>query len=279
MRQLDLALGQAGWGRGRPARRLHPLPHRPLRRWPAPIVEAAGCELWMHPAWEHVRPMAERSRRRRSSNRIEVARQSGVPAAALERYREPRAATETGIDAIVEPDRELLPRGRGRDRPRHLAGLRDAGPRALARRPPPARARAADLRRPPARPHSSSSTTATRPDPVGEFLAQPRRGRASSTSASSCPATAGPSATPARRSPAYRKQVDELLGTGPRRRSRDGREDAFEVVERDDRRGEHQRARRRLGAAALLSCLDHLAILGEAERVAGTDPVVWRLDR
>ena len=42
--------------------------------------------------------------------RIEVARQSGVPPAALERYRESRKDDDdTGIDAIVEPDRDLLP--------------------------------------------------------------------------------------------------------------------------------------------------------------------------
>ncbi len=63
----------------------------------------------MHPAWEHVRPMAD-DPAAALENRIEVARQSGVPAEALERYRESRSGdTETGIDAIVEPDRDLLP--------------------------------------------------------------------------------------------------------------------------------------------------------------------------
>ena len=86
----------------------------------------------MHPAWEHVRLMAD-DPAAALEHRIEVARQSGVPPEALERYRESRSGdAETGIDAIVEPDRLLEPRGRGRDRPGHLAGPRDA--RATPRR-------------------------------------------------------------------------------------------------------------------------------------------------
>ena len=168
----------------------------------APIVESAGCELWMHPAWEHVRLLAD-DPAAALEQRIEVARQSGVPPAALERYREARKGDdETGIDAIVEPDRDLAPRGRGRDRPRHLAGLRDPRPRALARRPAPARAQADDLRRPPARPHRAL----LRPRPHA-----PTRSASSSRSLEeveplevgprACPATAVPSATRRRRSP------------------------------------------------------------------------------
>ena len=41
--------------------------------------------------------------------RIEVARQSGVPAAALEVYKESRRGQSPGIERIVEPDRELVP--------------------------------------------------------------------------------------------------------------------------------------------------------------------------
>ena len=63
----------------------------------------------MHPAWEHVRLLAD-DPAAALEQRIEVARQSGVPAAALERYRESRDGDEeTGIDAIQVPDRELLP--------------------------------------------------------------------------------------------------------------------------------------------------------------------------
>ena len=68
----------------------------------------------MHPAWEHVRLMAD-DPAAALEGRIEVARQSGVPAEALERYREARSGdAETGIDAIVEPDRTCFPGSRSR---------------------------------------------------------------------------------------------------------------------------------------------------------------------
>ena len=73
-----------------------------------PIIDAAGCELWMHPAWEHVRGVAE-DPDSALNRRIEVARQSGVPQAALERYKEARRGQGTGIARTVAPDRDLVP--------------------------------------------------------------------------------------------------------------------------------------------------------------------------
>ena len=73
-----------------------------------PIVDAAGCELWMHPRWQHVRAYAE-DPAGALERRIEVARQSGVPMAALERYQQQRQNADTGIARVVEPDRELVP--------------------------------------------------------------------------------------------------------------------------------------------------------------------------
>ena len=73
-----------------------------------PIIDAAGCELWMHPAWEHVRGVAE-DPDAALDRRIEVARQSGVPRAALERYRETRRGQGIGIARTVAPDRDLVP--------------------------------------------------------------------------------------------------------------------------------------------------------------------------
>jgi glyoxylase-like metal-dependent hydrolase (beta-lactamase superfamily II) len=43
-----------------------------------PIVEAAGCELWMHPNHRHATRAAELPERA-LERRIEVARHSGVP--------------------------------------------------------------------------------------------------------------------------------------------------------------------------------------------------------
>lgn len=73
-----------------------------------PIIDASGCQLWMHPAWEHIRGMAE-DPDASLDRRIEVARQSGVPEAALARYEESRRGENTGIARLVEPDRELVP--------------------------------------------------------------------------------------------------------------------------------------------------------------------------
>src|SRR5215207_10460957 len=109
MRQFDLALGQVGFGIGDVKLLVCTHSHTDHYGLAAPIVEAAGCELWMHPAWEHVRLLAD-DPAAALDHRLEVARQSGVPAAALERYREAREGDEeTGIDAIQVPDRELLP--------------------------------------------------------------------------------------------------------------------------------------------------------------------------
>jgi glyoxylase-like metal-dependent hydrolase (beta-lactamase superfamily II) len=74
----------------------------------ATIVERAGCELWMHPKHEHMSagvqdPEATLERR------IEVARQSGVPEEPLRRFAAERKGHESGIAAVIEPDRELLP--------------------------------------------------------------------------------------------------------------------------------------------------------------------------
>ncbi len=73
-----------------------------------PIVDAAGCELWMHPDHGHTTRAAEHPDRA-LERRIEVARQSGVPTAALESYREQRKGQGMGVARVVAPDRDLLP--------------------------------------------------------------------------------------------------------------------------------------------------------------------------
>jgi glyoxylase-like metal-dependent hydrolase (beta-lactamase superfamily II) len=75
----------------------------------APIVERAGCELWMHPRHQHMtKSMADPERS--LAQRIEVARQSGVPLEPLRRWAEERRRDlKPSIAAVIEPDRELLP--------------------------------------------------------------------------------------------------------------------------------------------------------------------------
>ncbi len=73
-----------------------------------PIIDASGAELWIHPAWDHVRGFVE-DPEGSLHQRIEVARQSGVPADALERYEKTREGESPTIERLVPPDRELVP--------------------------------------------------------------------------------------------------------------------------------------------------------------------------
>jgi glyoxylase-like metal-dependent hydrolase (beta-lactamase superfamily II) len=74
----------------------------------ATIVQRTGCELWMHPKYEHMSAMAE-DPDAVLERRIEVARQSGVPEEPLRRFAAERKGHESGISAVIKPDRELLP--------------------------------------------------------------------------------------------------------------------------------------------------------------------------
>jgi glyoxylase-like metal-dependent hydrolase (beta-lactamase superfamily II) len=74
----------------------------------ATIIERTGCELWMHPNFEHARRWAENPGAA-LERRLEIARQSGVPEEPLRRYAAEHSDPDPGIAAIVEPDRPLLP--------------------------------------------------------------------------------------------------------------------------------------------------------------------------
>jgi glyoxylase-like metal-dependent hydrolase (beta-lactamase superfamily II) len=73
----------------------------------APILEAAGCELWMHPNHAHMSRAAS-DPERALERRIEVARQSGVPLEPLRRWAEERRDQRPGIAGFVPPDRDLV---------------------------------------------------------------------------------------------------------------------------------------------------------------------------
>jgi glyoxylase-like metal-dependent hydrolase (beta-lactamase superfamily II) len=74
----------------------------------APIVEAAGCELWMHPNHAHMTRSAA-DPERWLERRLEIGLQSGVPRAALDQYREARRGQGMGVATVAMPDRDLLP--------------------------------------------------------------------------------------------------------------------------------------------------------------------------
>jgi glyoxylase-like metal-dependent hydrolase (beta-lactamase superfamily II) len=275
LRQLDLALAQAGFGLEDVRLVVCTHSHTDHYGLAAPIVEAAGCELWMHPAWEHVRPLAE-DPAAALEQRIEVARQSGVPAAALERYRESRSEDEeTGIDAIVEPDRDLLP---------GVEVETDLGTWQVHETPGHAPSHVV-LHQPERKLMISGDHLLGRtilffdhghsPDPVGEFL----RGLDEVEPLDVDLVLPGHGRTfrdPGAKIAEARRQVDELVGK-VREALAGGERTAFEIV------GEivgAENVNTPVSAWVLqivLSCLDHLAILGEVAPVGGTDPQRWVL--
>jgi glyoxylase-like metal-dependent hydrolase (beta-lactamase superfamily II) len=71
-----------------------------------PIAEQAGCEVWMHPNHVH-QTAAAADPERALLRRIEIARQSGVPEAPLERWAARRRGQGTGQAGTLTVDREL----------------------------------------------------------------------------------------------------------------------------------------------------------------------------
>jgi glyoxylase-like metal-dependent hydrolase (beta-lactamase superfamily II) len=277
LRRFDLALSQAGFGLEDVRLLVCTHSHTDHYGLAGPIVEGAGCELWMHPAWEHVRLMAD-DPAAALENRIEVARQSGVPVEALERYRESREGDEeTGIDAIVEPDRDLLP---------GVEVETDLGTWQVHETPGHAPSHVV-LHQPERKLLISGDHLLGRtvlffdhghsPDPVGEFLGGleevepldielvlPGHGRTFRD--------------PAAKIAEARRQVDELLGK-VREALGSGERTAFEIV--GDIVGA-ENLNTPVSAWVLqivLSCLDHLVILGEVTAVEGSDPKRWALAR
>jgi glyoxylase-like metal-dependent hydrolase (beta-lactamase superfamily II) len=108
MRQLERALDQAGLRLEHVRLVACTHAHSDHYGQAGPIAGAAGCELWMHPNHEHA-TKAARDPERALERRLEVARQSGVPAADLEDLAEQRRGRGFGIAEIVLPDRDLLP--------------------------------------------------------------------------------------------------------------------------------------------------------------------------
>jgi glyoxylase-like metal-dependent hydrolase (beta-lactamase superfamily II) len=275
LRQLDLALAQADYGLEDVRLVVCTHSHTDHYGLAASICETAGCELWIHPAWGHVRLMAD-DPKAALERRIEVARQSGVPMAALERYRESREDDdETGIDAIREPDRELLP---------GVEVETDLGSWQVYETPGHAPSHVV-LHQPERKLLISGDHLLGRtvlffdyghsPDPVGEFLRSldtveplevdlviPGHGR--------------PFRDPEVKIAEARRQVDELLGK-VRAALGGGERTAFEVVATIVGPDNLNTPASAWVLQIVLSCLDHMAIEGEATAVEGSDPQRWRL--
>jgi len=73
----------------------------------ADVIDASGCELWMHPNHAHMTSTAE-SPDEALSRRLEVARMSGVPVAPLAEWAAHARRRGDGVTRVVEPDRKLV---------------------------------------------------------------------------------------------------------------------------------------------------------------------------
>jgi glyoxylase-like metal-dependent hydrolase (beta-lactamase superfamily II) len=73
----------------------------------ATICELTGCEMWMHPNHEHGFAAAA-DPEMALARRLEIGRQSGVTAEALERYAEQARGYPSGVARVIEPDRPLV---------------------------------------------------------------------------------------------------------------------------------------------------------------------------
>lgn len=274
LRQMDFALSQAGFGVEDVRLVVCTHSHTDHYGLAASIVETAGCELWMHPNWEHVRLLAD-DPEAALEQRLEVARQSGVPPAALERYRQARDGSETGIDAIKVPDRELVP---------GVEVETDVGTWQVHETPGHAVSHVV-LHQPERRLLISGDHLLGRvvlffdyghsPDPVGEFLASldeveplavdlvlPGHGRTFRD--------------PEAKIAECRRRVEELLGK-VREALAEGERTAFEIVAFLIGEENVHSPASAWALQIVLSCLDHLAIAGEVTAIEGTDPQRWAL--
>ncbi|HEY5815622.1 MAG TPA: MBL fold metallo-hydrolase [Solirubrobacterales bacterium] len=275
LRRFDAALAQAGFGLEDVRLVVCTHSHTDHYGLAAPIVEGAGCELWMHPAWEHVRLMAD-DPQAALENRIEVARQSGVPPAALERYRATREDDDdNGIDAIAVPDRELVP---------GVEVETDLGTWQVHETPGHAPSHVV-LHQPERKLLISGDHLLGRtvlffdyghsPDPVGEFL----RGLDEVEPLDVDLVLPGHGRTfrePGAKIAEARAQVDQLLGK-TREALAEGEKTAFEIVAGILGPEGVNTPASAWALQIVLSCLDHLTILGEVAPVEGTDPQRWAL--
>ena len=210
--QLELALDQAGLSLDHVRLLVCTHAHSDHYGQAGPIVEASGCELWMHPNHEHMTRAAE-DPDRQLERRIEVA-----PAVRRARPRRwsatarQRKGAGVGIAEVVEPDRDLLP---------GVEVETDLGAWQVYETPGHAPSHVV-LHQPDRKLLLLGDHILGRvslyydfgytPDPAGEFLRQPRHRRARWTWTWCSPATAGRCATCPAWCEANRAAVRERIG-------------------------------------------------------------------
>jgi glyoxylase-like metal-dependent hydrolase (beta-lactamase superfamily II) len=275
LRMLDMALAGIGWGVDDIRLVVCTHSHSDHYGLAATIVEAAGCELWMHPRWEHMRLAAD-SPEAALERRLEVARQSGVPPAALDRYREARSGEQSvEIDAVRAPDRELVP---------GVEVETDLGSWAVYETPGHAPSHVC-LHQPERRLLISGDHLLGRtvlyfdyghsPDPMGEYLSSLET--IEPLAIDLClPGHGKPFRDPAAKIAEARRQSDELLER-VRAQLREGERTAFEIVESIVGPENLRSSTGGFILQIVLAALDHLAVRGEATKLADTDPQRWAL--
>lgn len=272
---LDIALAQAGFGVDDIELVVCTHSHTDHYGLAASICEQTGCELWMHPKWEHIRPLAD-DPLAVLDGRLEVARMSGVPPAALERYRERNDKPEELIDGIHVPDRELVP---------GVEVESDVGTWQVIETPGHAPSHVC-LHQPERRLLISGDHLLGRtvlffdyghtPDPLGEYRAS--LDRIEPLDVDLClPGHGKPFREPAAKIADVRRESDELLDkVRSHLAGADAEPTAFEIVEAIVGKDNLGAPTSTFVLQIILSCLDHLAAIGEITRVPDSDPQRWR---
>jgi glyoxylase-like metal-dependent hydrolase (beta-lactamase superfamily II) len=106
LRHLERALEQAGLAL-RDVRLVVCTHAHPDHAGQAAAIQArTGCELWLHPRYEHAAVVTD-DPAAALARKIEIARQSGVPEGPLQRWAESRRAQHSGMAGPLAPDRPL----------------------------------------------------------------------------------------------------------------------------------------------------------------------------
>jgi glyoxylase-like metal-dependent hydrolase (beta-lactamase superfamily II) len=105
--QLEVALRLAGWRLEDVRMVVCTHAHSDHFGAAASIIERVGCPLWIHPAWEHVKPVAT-DPDAALDQRLDLARRNGFPEELVAEIERMRRGSESGFDGTPVPDRDLL---------------------------------------------------------------------------------------------------------------------------------------------------------------------------
>ena len=275
LRMLDVALAQSGFGVADIELVVCTHSHSDHYGLAASICEEAGCELWMHPKWEHIRLQAD-DPQAALERRLEVGRMSGVPLAALDRYRQERTDKPGDeIDAIRAPDRELVP---------GVEVETDVGSWQVYETPGHAPSHVC-LVQPEKKLMISGDHLLGRtvmffdyghtPDPFGEYLAS--LDLVEPLDVDLClPGHGKPFRDPQAKIADVRRQAGDLLDRVRSALAVGSEPTAFDLVEKIVGRENLNEGTAGFMLQIVLACLDHLAALGEAYPVPDSDPQRWR---